>query len=193
MDPPHGALLPTWSSPPLPRAPWRLTLCGDQRKDHPCPLPELHPTRWNPRGHRQSRGNLVYSDWAEWLTHLACPGPAKGRSARHEDGVRTGQPSPLGPPNRTGRAPGGILPRATCPRLHRASSPPPTTGPGTPPATGSVEWRPCEPTPGLRERPTGKAKDRGPLPSLPLTVAGVRCGWAASCRGSGCPWGPGGP
>lgn len=39
--------------------------------------------------------------------------------------------------------------------------------------------------------PMGKTKT-GPRP-LPLTPTPIRPGQAVSCRGSGCPWGPGGP
>lgn len=54
------------------------------------------------------------------------------------------------------------------------------------PAAGSAGWRLCGPTPWATPKPDGG-------PQSGCRGAAIRRGWAASCRGSGCPWGPGGP
>ena len=173
MDPPqcpitHVEFIPSARGPSEACTEW-----GGQWDD--CPLRDV-PHKAGSHRPQASRGDLVDPEWAEPCGHPACPGPEEGWSVCPA-GRHSGRTA-LCPPNRTAGLQNTPAKRATCPGLHGASSSPLDQA-----ASHPACCRLCRPTPWATPKPDGGV----------WLQRAIRRGWAASCRGSGCPWGPGGP
>ena len=150
-------------------------------------LSGMYPTRRDPTGHRQAGVT-----WSTLSGQNCAPTQPVQNLRRHGVSVQragnSGQAALCTQPTQQKSG----APEDSCRESHasRASrgqfrAPGPSSQSVVQPAAGSVGWRLCRPTPRAMPR-----LDGGP----PVWLQGaIRCGWAASCRGSGCLWGPGGP
>ena len=150
-------------------------------------LSGMYPTRRDPTGHRQAGVT-----WSTLSGQNCAPTQPVQNLRRHGVSVqRAGNSGQAAlctqPTQQKSEAPEDSCRESHASRASRGQfrAPGPSSQSVVQPAAGSVGWRLCRPTPWAMPR-----LDGGP----PVWLQGaIRCGWAASCRGSGCLWGPGGP